>query len=64
MMLPKFDLKPEFVLPERLSENDINVLIGIGRRQSRLVDLLQCALEDGDKQAAIEIARLIAALEK
>jgi hypothetical protein len=63
-MLPKFDLRPEFVLPERLTENDINVLNGIGRRRSVLLDLLQQALEGGNEQAALEIARLINALEK
>jgi hypothetical protein len=64
MMLPKFDLKPEFVLPERLTENDINVLNGSGRRRCVLLDCLQAALEGGNEQAAIEIARLINALEK
>jgi hypothetical protein len=64
MMLPKFDLKPEFVLPERLTENDINVLIGVSRRRSVLLDLLQQVLEAGNEQVALEIARQINALEK
>jgi hypothetical protein len=55
-------LDPTFY--DHLREEDLDLLLGIGRRQSLMIDQLQSALEAGDEQAALAVARELVNLEK
>jgi hypothetical protein len=52
------------VFHEHLREEDLDILIGIGKRQALMIDALQSALEVGDEQAALAVARELVNLEK
>jgi hypothetical protein len=49
---------------EHLREEDLDILIGIGKAQALLIDQLQIALEQDDTEHAILVARELVALEK
>jgi hypothetical protein len=57
----KFQLKPEF---RPLTADDIDFLIGVGRREAELLDQLQERLEQNDERGALVIARELCGLEK
>jgi hypothetical protein len=47
-----------------LRDEDLDVLITVGKHQAALLDRLQELLESGDEQAALAVARQLCALEK
>jgi hypothetical protein len=57
-------MKLDPVFHEHLREEDLDILIGIGKAQALLIDQLQSALEANDTEHAILVARELVALEK
>jgi hypothetical protein len=47
-----------------MRDEDLDLLLGIGKRQALMLDALQSALEAGDEQAALAVARELVNLEK
>jgi hypothetical protein len=49
---------------DNVRAEDFDILIGIGKAQAALIDQLQTALESGDNEHALEVARELVTLEK
>jgi hypothetical protein len=57
-------LKPEFIPPEQLSEDAIDHIIAIGKRQAELMNELEQALEARDHPRVIGVAAKLVGLEE
>jgi hypothetical protein len=57
-------LKPEFIPPAQLTDDDILAIVAIGRQQAELMDQLQAALEACDDLRALGVARELVRLEQ
>jgi hypothetical protein len=57
-------LKPEFIPPAQLTDDDIIAIVALGREQALLLDELQEALETADDLRALGVARKLVGLER
>ena len=57
-------LKPQFIPPEELSEDDLASIIQLARQQVVKMDELEAALQSGDTERALRAAADLVGLQR